>query len=94
MFDEMRTLANVRRIRPRRIVEMATVNGARALGKAGQVGELRTDALADMVVIPFTGKRKQGYSAMVAHQGPVHASMLNGRWAIRPGGISRIKAAA
>ncbi len=91
MFEEMRTLAEVQRIRPRRIVEMATVNGAHALGKAGQLGELRADAVADLIAIPFSGKRKQSYSAMVAHQGSIHGSMLNGLWAIRPSGLSRIK---
>ena len=35
---------------------MATVNGARALGLAGQAGELSKNAFADVIAVPFAGK--------------------------------------
>ena len=57
MFAEMKAfLAANPKIAPEEIVEMATVNGARALAMAGQVGELSKGAFADLITIPFTGK--------------------------------------
>ena len=43
-------------ISPVEILQMATVNGARALGLAGKVGELSPGAFADLIAIPFAGK--------------------------------------
>ena len=57
MFEEMRALAaSDKNISPAEILRMATVNGARALGLAGQIGELSKNAFADLIAIPFAGK--------------------------------------
>jgi imidazolonepropionase-like amidohydrolase len=64
---------------------MATVNGARALGRSGELGELVAGSLADLIAIP----KKPGfdaYGAVVHHRGPVTASMIEGTWAISPVG--------
>jgi cytosine/adenosine deaminase-related metal-dependent hydrolase len=63
---------------------MATLNGARALGKAGKIGELSPRALADLIAIPFQGQTAQAYQAVLAHTGPVPAGMIDGRWVIPP----------
>lgn len=85
LFEEMQELANREPwLRPRRIVEMATVNAARALGRAGQVGELSEGSLTDLIALPYTGSRAQVWEAAVQHQGRVTASMIDGQWACVP----------
>ncbi len=85
LFDEMRALADAdQTVSPAEILRMATVNGARALGRRGQIGELRPDALADLIAIPASGKHEDIYETVLAHVGPVQASMIDGRWVIPP----------
>jgi len=85
MFAEMRALAtNDKSVSPQEILQMATVNGARALGLAGKTGELSKGALADIIAIPFAGKFSHLTESMLAHTGNVVASMIEGRWAISP----------
>ena len=79
----MRALADKdRTVSPAEIVEMATVNGARALGLAGKIGELAPGALADLIAIPFSGKSANVLEAVLQHTGAVSASLIEGRWAI------------
>jgi cytosine/adenosine deaminase-related metal-dependent hydrolase len=86
MFDEMRELAaNDPKLPPAEILRMATVNGARALGRAGQIGELSENALADLIAIPANAKPSEACEAVLAHDGPVSASMIDGNWVIPPG---------
>jgi cytosine/adenosine deaminase-related metal-dependent hydrolase len=84
MFAEMETLAvNTPSLRPETILRMATLNGARALGLAGQAGQLSNGALADVIALPCAGKPSAIYEEIVHYRGPVAASMIDGRWAIR-----------
>ena len=71
MFEEMRQLAaSDKNISPEEILQMATVNGARALGMAGQVGELSKNASADLIAIPFAGKIcRHAHEAVLHHVG-------------------------
>jgi cytosine/adenosine deaminase-related metal-dependent hydrolase len=85
LFEEMRALASTNSwLSPKAILRMATLNGARALGMTGQVGELTKRAFADLIAIPFLGKSREIYNTVLAHSGAVSASMINGRWAIAP----------
>jgi cytosine/adenosine deaminase-related metal-dependent hydrolase len=85
LFVEMRALAaKDSGISAAEILEMATVNGARALGLAGKAGELCPGAWADMIAIPLRGKAKSLYELVLAHTGNVSASMIEGRWVIPP----------
>jgi len=85
MFDEMQTFAaNNPRVRPAKILQMATINGARALGMAGQAGEISEKALADLIAIPFQGKLADAYEAAVHHKGDVVASLIDAEWAVEP----------
>jgi cytosine/adenosine deaminase-related metal-dependent hydrolase len=84
MFAEMRELAKSDPgVSPAEIVRMATVNGARALGLAGKIGELAPNTLADLIAIPAAGQAGP-WESVLAHTGPVTASLINGRWAIPP----------
>ena len=63
---------------------MATINGAKALGMTGQIGELSDNALADLIAIPFAGKVADICETVVHHASTVSASMIDGQWAIAP----------
>jgi len=85
MFVEMRALAaSDKSVSPEDILQMATVNGARALGLAGKIGELSANAFADVIALPYGGKVSRVTEAILAHSGNVAASLIEGRWAIPP----------
>ncbi len=85
MFEEMRLLAaSDKSISPQEILQMATINGAHALGLGGEIGELSKNTAADLIAIPFDGKAGEAYDAILTHIGNVSASMIDGRWAIPP----------
>ncbi len=85
MFSEMQTFANrFPNLPPSRILKMATINGARALGRHNELGQLSPGAVADLIAIPFSGKRADATSAVLNHAGPVLGSIIDGRWAVRP----------
>ncbi len=85
LFEEMRALAkNEPWLSARSILRMATLNGARALGLAGQIGELAEGALADLVALPLAGKVADIYDRVLHHAGDVAVSMIDGQWAIPP----------
>jgi cytosine/adenosine deaminase-related metal-dependent hydrolase len=85
MFAEMRQVAaNHPGLKPEAILRMATIHGARALGRAGKIGELGPGACADLIAIPYAGKADGAYGGVLAHGGPVKAAMVNGRWVIPP----------
>lgn len=85
LFREMQTFAHDHPAVPAaEIIRMATVNGARALGRAGQLGELNPNACADLIAIPFTHRRLAIHEAILNFTGEVAASMIAGQWAIAP----------
>ncbi len=56
LVDDLRLLHQIAPDEPiEHLWEMATVNGARALGLSGEAGELRVGAAADFVVFPTSG---------------------------------------
>jgi aminodeoxyfutalosine deaminase len=85
LFAEMQMLANkAPGLAPEKILRMATVNGAQALGRRGQIGELSENALADLITLPFSGQVVAAFEAIVNHPGPVAGSMIGGHWVIPP----------
>ena len=86
LFEEMRALAQAQpRLSARTILRLATLNGARALGLPGRIGELSKNAFADLIALPFAGRPAAVYDALLHHPGAVSASMIEGSWAIKPG---------
>ena len=85
MFSEMRAFsAMAPLVRPETIVRMATVNGARALGLAGRVGELCVGAAGDLIAVPRFAGEVDPWEAVVNHRGDVNCSMIDGRWVLNP----------
>ncbi len=85
MFAEMQALAVAQpSLTPKQILHMATVNGARALGMRGQVGEISAGTFADVIAVPFSGKLASAQEAIVNHHGDVAASLIDGHWAVAP----------
>jgi cytosine/adenosine deaminase-related metal-dependent hydrolase len=80
MFTEMRTFASRHpEVSPETIVRMATRHGARALGWERRVGGIFEQGLADLIAVPFRGKLEEAWAAVVNHNGPVTASMIDGK---------------
>lgn len=85
LFVEMRTFAKAHPdVSPKTIIRMATTNGATALGLHRQVGELRPNASADLITLPFAGRLGDSYDAVLAHAGPINSGMIEGAWTISP----------
>jgi cytosine/adenosine deaminase-related metal-dependent hydrolase len=85
LFAEMQAFAcRNNGVPPENILKMATIAGAKALGMAGQIGELSENALADLIAVPFAGKKADIFDAVVHHASTVSASMIDGKWAVAP----------
>jgi cytosine/adenosine deaminase-related metal-dependent hydrolase len=85
LFSEMRQFAG-HKSKPsaESLVQMVTTNAARALRRAGQLGQISKGSLADLIAIPFHGSGAKVYDAVVAHAGPVSGVMIDGRWVVHP----------
>jgi aminodeoxyfutalosine deaminase len=85
MFAEMRTVAAKEpELPPHAILEMATINAAKALKREGELGVLRAGARADSIVVPYSGAAEAVHEALVDFEGIVRGSMIDGQWAIPP----------
>lgn len=65
---------------PREILQSATMNGAKALRRENELGQLSPGFLADAVAIPYAGRTENFAEAVVHHRGSVSALMIHGRW--------------
>jgi cytosine/adenosine deaminase-related metal-dependent hydrolase len=85
LFAEMRALAaNCPGLPPKVILQMATRNGASALGLQGRIGELVPNAWADLIAVPCGEAIAVVHEAIVHHTGPVAALMIGGKWVTEP----------
>lgn len=72
LFSEMRAVRDAHpALGGREILEMATVNGALALGQAGTIGRIGPGSFADVVALPLTGSGEEIYEQIIAWDGPV-----------------------
>jgi cytosine/adenosine deaminase-related metal-dependent hydrolase len=80
LFSEMRELQRKEPdLAAREILEMATVNGARALGQSEALGIIAPGFSADLIAIPFAQTRADIFDAIVAFEGQVTWMMVAGR---------------
>ena len=93
MWEEMRTaslLQKVATMDPCAIpaytaLQMATVNGAKAIGREGELGEIRTGALADILLIDIEKPHLYPHTNLVSelvystHASDVNTVIVNGR---------------
>ena len=61
------------------ILEMATCNGAKAIGLDHRFGQLREEMLANFSVIPFPKKLSNVEEAIIAHKGSVSGLFIDGK---------------
>lgn len=84
LFDEMRVFAIANpSITAEQIVEMVTINAARALGCPRQ-GSLEVEKKADLLAVPFDGPIEDAYGKLVNFDGRESAVMIDGRWIYPP----------
>ena len=84
LFGEMRELLRKHpSISPRQALEMATLNGAAALGESNNLGCLQYEAYADMIALP-AGTSGDVYENVVAFSGEVPWMMVNGELLTAP----------
>lgn len=80
LFTEMQTFAEANpTVAAAEILRMATVNGARALGLHGRVGEIAPQSFADLIAIPYDGSIDTAADAVVQHRGDLRFSMIDGK---------------
>jgi aminodeoxyfutalosine deaminase len=78
LFDEMRTFqTNFPRVSPEEILQMATVNSARALRCENALGQIRPGFGADLIAVPCSGSTDV-FEQIIAIDAPVCWSMVNG----------------
>ena len=84
LFEEMRMFVQHHpQVTPDACVEMVTQNAARALGLEEQVGTLESGKMADLITLPWSEKNGDVAEQIVAHQGEVTSTMINGEWVAR-----------
>ena len=79
LFAEMRELLRKNSgVSPRDVLEMATVNGAEALGRRNVLGVIQPGACADLIALPDDGAGDSAFDRIVAFEGTVPWIMLSG----------------
>ena len=79
MLAEMQTLAHMfPRMPTREILEMATLNAAKALGLKDRLGKISSGAWADLIAAPLDGVGDDPYEAIVYADKEVSFSMVEG----------------
>lgn len=80
LWEEMRAFASKNPgVRPRTIFEMVTLNPARALGKTGELAQLKANTPADFIALNYTGKLLEGriYETLL-HQNDLRELFIDG----------------
>jgi len=85
LLAEMRAFAEKHpRVSAATLLRWVTVNAARALGLAGQIGVLAPGAFADLIALPCPETCTDAAEVVLQHRGPVYASLIHGQWAVAP----------
>ena len=87
LFDEMQAfLRHHPTATPAEVLTMVTRTGAWLLGREGELGEVRSGCLADLIVVPYSGSTEGVESGVVRHRGDVPGVMIDGKWVVVPPG--------
>ena len=79
LFAEMQSLRDAHPwLAPERILEMATVNGARALSQEQTLGKIRAGFQADLIALPIAGESGDVVEKVIAWDEEVPWMMLAG----------------
>jgi cytosine/adenosine deaminase-related metal-dependent hydrolase len=79
MFAEMRELLGKEPwLSPREVLEMATINGAAAIGQRNQLGRIRAGAHADLIALPLR-LATDIFESIVAYDGAISWMMVDGK---------------
>ncbi len=79
LFAEMQTVRDSHPwLAPERIVEMATRNGARALGQENSLGKIRPGYCADLIALPLQSAGSDIFEAIVGWNQPVPWMLCDG----------------
>jgi cytosine/adenosine deaminase-related metal-dependent hydrolase len=79
MLDEMQQMAQVfPRLSAQELLEMATVNAAKALNQVGKLGKIVPGAWADLIAAPVEGGGLDPYESIVFANKAVSFSMVGG----------------
>jgi cytosine/adenosine deaminase-related metal-dependent hydrolase len=80
MRSEMRAVLQRHELAPREVLEMATLNGAKALGQAGRLGEISSGSVADLVAFPHPRDRgfDDPYERVIQSRGKPSLLLVNG----------------
>jgi cytosine/adenosine deaminase-related metal-dependent hydrolase len=79
LFSEMRELLRKEPwLSPREVVEMATINGASAIGQAESLGRIHAGFSADLIAIPAAKSEANPFNEIVAFAGAVPWMMVDG----------------
>ncbi|WP_414838254.1 amidohydrolase [Candidatus Nanosalina sp. VS9-1] len=104
LFEEMKTaalvhkLADPRDINEQQVLDMATINGARALGLENEIGSLEEGKKADIVVIdlddpemtPFYGKKGLVSNIVFSYTGHPEKVIVNGETVMENGKVKDV----
>lgn len=78
LFREMRAAADMHHLSAMEALAAVTVNSAKALGKAGELGRIGPGFYADMIAIPFAGALESAIEAVVEFDAAVRWGMVAG----------------
>jgi len=80
MRSEMREAQTLHGLTDRDVLEMVLLNGARALGQAGKLGQISPGSVADLVVFPHAGAPEPDpYRRVVQSHEEPNLLLVNGR---------------
>ena len=80
LFAEMRELLRKEPgLSPRETLEMATINGAAAIGQRNSIGCIRAGAQADLIALPLQSPTTDVFESIVGFEGAVSWMMVDGR---------------
>jgi aminodeoxyfutalosine deaminase len=80
MFAELRAFAAAHPdVSPETILRMVTINPARALGRAADLGQLSPNARADTIALKYTGSLNDACSALLQPKPHLLATIINGK---------------